>query len=146
MIKHAWTVLAERAKIDRDTNNISLDVLEQVGLTGIIPQENVAGIAAPFQMEVVSLWYRDNDNVPERSRGRVEIHGPRQERLGHTDFDIDLTSFLRLRTKSPLQALPIPMPAVSGRYLFVVLLESNGEFNRVAEVPLQVELQIMVAS
>ena len=40
MINHAWTVICEKSIIDRDTNNVSLDVLEQVNFKmPLLPKE-----------------------------------------------------------------------------------------------------------
>lgn len=58
MIHHAWTVLCARSLIDRDTNNISLDVLEQLNVQIPPPLQGAGGFVLPARLEVVSLWFR----------------------------------------------------------------------------------------
>ena len=62
MVEHVWTVLCQKAPIDRDTNDLSLhSVLEEITLLEEPPEVSSKGnvvMIGPLPMTVVSLWAR----------------------------------------------------------------------------------------
>ncbi len=140
MICHAWTVICEKSIIDRETNNISVDVLEQLDFyTSPLPGE-AKEIILPKQMEIVSLWYREQGDEGVSGRGQLKIEMSDGKALSATNLEIDLTKSYRQRTRVRLNGLPIPK-SFSGFFYFVVLLESNGKWTEVARIPLEVNVK-----
>ena len=84
MIRHVWSVLCEKSIIDRDTNNISLDVLERVAMTLQGSRED--RVLVPTPIRLVSLWQHDGESS-EPGRARVRVLGPGGDELGKMEFD-----------------------------------------------------------
>ena len=140
MSRHAWTVVCEKSIVDQDTHNVSLDVLEQLTATVVTPPEEEPGVLLPLRIEVVSLWCRDQIEIPERGRGRIKLVAPPGDAVGRFDFDIDLTENIRCRTRGRLPGLPVPSGS-TGVFTFVVeMLDKDEEWSEVARIPLQTEI------
>lgn len=140
MVLHAWSVLVEKSIIDAETNNISLQVMEQLNVNILEMGEDAEGILVPIKCEVVSMWYRDDKEQPEHGTARIIILGPNDQELGQIGLQIDLTQYERLRTRSRLEALPIPVNDREFRLRFVVELVSNQKNVELARIPLEVVL------
>ncbi len=142
MIRHAWTVVCEKTIVDRETNNISLDAVEQLGFAGIpsLPPD-AQGLLLPCRIDVVSLWYRDELAQAARGKSRMRVLAPNGEAVAGGETDVDLTTFVRARTLSRLAALPVPVGASrGGRFMFIIELEQSNDWVEVARVPLEVEV------
>ena len=133
MIAHAWSVLAERSLIDRDTNNISLDVLERIALSDPLPAEQV--LLIPFRFEIVSFWYRRDMQVPARGTARIRHLGSNDDQLSQDEIDLDLFTYPRLRTRIGFLGLPVTS---IGIHFFVVDLRDGETWIEVARVPLEI--------
>lgn len=142
-MKVLWSVLCERAVVDRDTNNISLfNVIEEVALPAQPPMSLTDAIAknvVPTAFELIVLWARSNSDVPERGLGRVSILIPDATPKFTQEHDIDLSQFLRLRSRLRLPGLPV---GGEGTYLFKIEGKpSGGEWTEMFELPLRVMFQ-----
>lgn len=137
MIKHAWTVVCEKSIVDRDTNNISLDVIEQLNFRVPPIPEDAEGVVIPFKLEVVSLWFRGREDPGTIERARIRTIAPNGEDVGVIDVDVDLKTFVRSRTRCVLASIPVPK-GESGIFRFVVETESGKKWSRVADVPVEV--------
>jgi len=108
MILHVWSILCTRSVIDSSTNNISLiDVLEQLNVN--MPQ-SVSGSepVVPINYEFVSYWIRGDVNATPRGRARLILMAANREQIGNpSEYDVDLSNFVRLRTKVQLSGFPI---------------------------------------
>lgn len=131
MIRHIWTVLCDKTIVDRDTNNVSLDVLEQLNLAPIAE----ANVIVPVPIVIASLWSRAELESPERARARIRIVDPLQRVIGEVTIDIDLTVNIRARTFCRFGGLLVSGPGV---YEFVAEIENGSEWTEAARVPLQV--------
>ncbi len=64
MIRHAWSILCEKVVTDKDSNNLTLSVLEQIEFRysseDDIPDDKLR-IVVPISGSIVSLWYKDVD-------------------------------------------------------------------------------------
>ncbi|MBI4367512.1 MAG: hypothetical protein HY543_11915 [Deltaproteobacteria bacterium] len=140
MIHHAWTAICQHSSIDKDTNNISFNVFEQ--LTIRIPpfSPDTPGIIFPAQIEIISLWYRDKNSAGMKGKGRVRIEAPHQKEVRMIDIDIDLVAYHRHRTRVRLDGLPIPKD-VSGYFYFIMSLETDHQWVDVARIPLEVNVE-----
>ena len=134
MIEHAWTVLCDKVLVDEETQNISLDVIDQ--LTALVAPIPAGGaVLIPNRLQIVSLWYRRDPAIASRQRARVRMIDPDDRQLGEVPVDLDLTSTERLRTRGMLSGVPVTK---SGWYHFIVEVEEQGAWKVVANVPLQV--------
>lgn len=140
MIRHAWTVVCEKSIIDIESNNISLDVVEQVSIKRPLAAENAKGIIYPIRMEVVTLWYRQQTDEGIKGNGQLTIMAPNNEHVATTNIEIDLIKNHRNRTRVRLDGFPIPK-GTSGFFYFVVALQSDGQWIEVANVPFEIHFQ-----
>jgi hypothetical protein len=57
MIKHLWSILAEKTSVDQQTNNLSiLGVLEELTLQA--PDEIKFPVTLPVRHTIVSFWQK----------------------------------------------------------------------------------------
>ncbi len=134
MVKHVWTVICSRAVIDRESNNVSLEnVLERIRINAEPEPDGFIGI--PFT--VISLWIRENDELPTKSKTRLEMVSPSGETRVVNEVDVDLTEYIRFRSITRFSGIPADR---SGRYSFRVAVQQEGskDWDIVAEVPLSV--------
>jgi hypothetical protein len=134
VIEHVWSVLCARSSVDRATNAISLfDVLEQIQM-----YTWRSGDALPGPFELVSLWSRGSENLPDRRQARMSFRGPSGRLLTQEHQEIDLREFRRMRARYRLAALPIHDGP--GVYYFTVELEdvSRERWDEVAKIPLDI--------
>jgi hypothetical protein len=137
MINHAWTIICQKSVIDQDTNNMSLDVLEQLTFQlPILPDED-QGYIIPFNLEVISLWYRNQADPGEKKQGYLTFVAPNGAELMKANIDIDLTTHHRTRSRIRLTSLPIPKDT-SGYFQFIIEVESKKQKTKVARVPLEI--------
>ena len=142
-MKVVWAILCERVVIDTETNNLSLiNVVEEVHVPaqppGSLP-EAVSKNLVPGLLELVVLWARSDAEIPERGLGRVRIVTPAVGETIANDFDVDLSRFLRLRSRLKLPGLP---PGGEGTYLFKIGGKpAGGEWTELFELPLRMVLQ-----
>ena len=143
-MKIIWTILCQNSVTDAETNNISLfNVVEEVRLPAQPPQslsEAVSRNISPAVLELVVLWVRSDMDSPEKGYGRVKVTQSQgvETPIGQ-EFEVDLTRFLRVRSRLRLAGLPI---SDEGHYLFKVDGKSSGqEWTEMFELPLRVVLQ-----
>jgi len=139
MINHAWTVICEKSIIDRDTNNVSLDVLEQVNFKMPLLPKEIEGIIIPLRVEIVSLWYCEREEKGTKGTGRLRIETPNKKEVANVKIDIDFTSSCRHRTRNRLDGLPVPKET-SGYFNFIIEIKSGDHWREVSRVPLEVTL------
>ena len=140
MIQHVWTVVCQKSIIDKDTNNISLDVLEQLKIKIPTPPEKTKGVIFPITIEIVSLWCRGPAEEKIKGHGQLKIEAPNHEVVGTTMIDIDLMNSCRHRTRVRLEGLPIPKNT-SGFFHFAISLKSENKWTEVTRVPLEVDVE-----
>lgn len=132
-----------RAIIDKDTNTVTLtDVLEVVAAEAVIPRADfpTGHLVLPIEFEIVSYWVRSDLTKPEKGLGRVLIQPPEGEAQTIGDpFDVDLTQFPKLRTRSHFSGLRVDHP---GRYWFIIQKQEpqSTEWVQVARLPVDFDL------
>jgi len=144
MIEHAWSVLCQKVIIDQESNNISLDVIEEIHLEGNLPPEAIRdseGFLVPYQLIFASLWYRNDPEIESRGKARLQLISPNGKVIGGAEIDVDLTKNSRLRTKCKFNSLPIPKNQ-SG-YFFFHLQVQEKEWKTVAKIPLEIKLSLV---
>jgi hypothetical protein len=135
VVRHAWSVLCDRTFIDQDTNNISVDAIEQLNFPVPNIPAGARGVLLPYAVELVSLWYRLPDEKPMKQRARLRFEDPSHQAIGTIEMQVDLTSHTRYRTRARMPVVPVTGP---GHYWFVVEQERGSGWREVARVPLEV--------
>jgi hypothetical protein len=142
LIEHIWTVLCSRVITSRETNNVSLiDVMEQlaldVGTEGGKKSLDQSVIPLPFDLVLVSLWSRMEDDKPIVGTAKDIFIAPSGKTIGEQEFKIDLSDYMRMRTMRNLIHLPIPVKE-SGKYRFrtELLDQENKTWKAVSSIPL----------
>jgi hypothetical protein len=139
MINHVWSVLCSKSVIDKESNNLSLiDTLEQVNLLGV---EVGKAALIPLKAELVSLWTRDDFDVPQAGKGRTLVKTPHDEELGRIEFDVNLTENIRLRTRNQMVGIPVKEAGVQ---FFVIEIQQQDteDWAEVARIPLDVRFGV----
>ncbi len=107
-----WAILCQHSSIDKDTNNISLfSVIEELNIVAQPPNTREEGPddsrTLPLErMELVILWKRSDEDVPEQGDGRVRIITPDGQEFISSAGSVDLTRYLRLRSRIGLNGIP----------------------------------------
>jgi hypothetical protein len=135
VVRHAWSVLCDRAFIDRDTNNVSVDAIEQLNFPLPEIPKGARGLLLPYPVELVSLWYRLPTDKPAKQRARLRLEDPQHQGVGLSEMEVDLTTATRHRTRVRMPLVPVTGPGV---YYFVVEQERGDGWKEVARVPLEV--------
>jgi hypothetical protein len=145
LLKVIWAVLCERAIIDRDTNNVSLiNVIEEIAISVQPPEgapdEASDGRLVLANMELVVLWVRSDLEVPERGYGRIRVIAPDEREAPTHENEVDLTQYLRLRTRIRLTSLPM-----RGSGVYRIKIEGrappSSEWTEEFDLPLRVVFQ-----
>jgi hypothetical protein len=136
MIEHIWSVLCSRSVIDSETNNVSIqNVVEQIVIQAE-PQEN--GFL-PIELELITLWGKDEPKEVVEGAGRVTFITPSGKSDVISDEKIDLTKAERHRQRIKLPGLPV---SEAGKYYFKVEVKNkDGEWKQVSAIPLKIEFQ-----
>lgn len=150
-----WAVLCERSITDKDTNNLSLiNIVEEMTVTPQPPQtvseqgveESTETAIAIGNFELVVLWVRSDVDVPERGYGRIRIISPdTTEAASHEGNEVDLTQYLRLRSRTRFANFPMRGPGV---YLIKIdgRATTSSEWTEKFELPLRMLLHAQDSS
>lgn len=142
-----FAVLCQKSLLDKDTNSFSLiGVLEEVGLPTEPPEPGFAASTeemsrlSPGNFQMVIWWARTNEHTSERGRGRVSVVLPDKGIAASQEMDVDLSIFLRLRSRINFPGLP---DGGQGTYRFLVDYRSGGDgWETKFEYPLRVTLGV----
>ncbi len=131
MIKHIWSILAQSSSIDNDTNDLSIfNILNNL----VVFAEAGSEINLPIKFEIVSLWERSEDEVPEHANSRIMFIDPNgsSKLMFKNTLEISKTHFLRTRVRFPGMTLFHP-----GRYRIKIELKEaeNKRWKKVCEIP-----------
>ncbi|MFH1652458.1 MAG: hypothetical protein ABIE74_00215 [Pseudomonadota bacterium] len=143
MIEHAWTTVCQKSIIDKDSNNISLDILEQLSIQMPSIPADAKGIIFPIQIEIVSLWYKGLNTKGKKYSARLKIKSPSDDIISKKDMEVDLTNTQRYRTRIKLNGLPIKKQS-SGYFYFITEVKLNNKWKEVSKIPVEVRLQSSV--
>lgn len=142
MPRHLWTIVCEKATIDRETNNVSLiEIVEDVSVAVEAQQELSkplsAAIILPVTWTVVSAFERDDPARGEKADGEMQLVSPSGSILGTALIEIDLTQHARARCLVKFAGWPVPE---GGRYLVKVFVRSQPGASLCGEIPLLITL------
>lgn len=144
MIKHIWSVLCQKSSVDQLSNNISLfDVFEALEVD-INPVPNIKSPTdseynIPVQYQVVSLWTK-TDTKDTKGQVQITLVNPdgKEKILVNSELNFPPDK-KRMRSINQIQGLPV---SKSGDYHFIVSLKQEEKFQKVADLPLEVKLNI----
>lgn len=136
-MKHAWTVVCSKTIIDSDSNNISLDVAEQLSIQGVDAHEGKQIVIPGFSLTIASLWYRDNPTKGEKGNARIRYLGPSNVKLSELSLNIDLEKASRMRTRISFTTPRFNGP---GWYFFVVEEKNGNKWVEVARIPYELAI------
>ena len=136
MIEHIWSVLCSRSVIDSESNNVSIqDVVEQININAK-PADN--GFL-PIQLELISLWGREDVNEASKGTERIIFVTPSGKTEIISEAEIDLTKAERHRHRVRFPGLPVNE---AGKYYFKVEMKNgDNKWKQVSAIPLKVIFQ-----
>lgn len=111
-------------------------VLESIVISGNEPPLN--GVILPINMNIVTLWTKDNAQEAARGRLRANLEGPGTYDYTPVELEIDLTKSLFYRGRIFTQGIKW---SGAGRYQFIIDYKDdlNDEWKRAAEIPFWLE-------
>ena len=144
MIKHIWSVLCQKSSVDQQSNNVSLfDIFEALEVN-INPVPNVERpenleFNLSVQYQVVTLWSKIDAKNAE-GQVRITLINPDNKEKILVESELKFPSDKRrMRSINQIQGLPVNK---SGDYYFIVELKQKEKFEKVAELPLEVKLNL----
>ncbi len=144
MIKHIWSVLCQKSSVDQQSNNVSLfDVFEALE-AGINSDANIKApdnpeFNIPIQYQIVSLW-TITDAKKNEGEIRITLIYPNGKEKILVQNDLKFPpGKRRIRSINQIQGLPVNK---NGDYHFIIELKQEEKFQKVADLPLEVKLNI----
>lgn len=139
-MNHLWTILCRESSIDIDNKLLSIfDCIEKINLT--INTEKITEnnkLIAPIDFQIVNNWEIINSEEDKNLAIKVELVDPHSKILMSTEKDFEIKKgFSSFRNRMKMQGMPI---SVSGKYRFNVYKKEIGKYNRVASIPLIVQI------
>lgn len=144
MARLTWAVICRSSSIDKDRNVASLlEIIEEIAV-GTLPEDALK--TGPIRLagsggnaaELVSLWWREDLDIPETVDARFRLLDPTGKELNTQEFSIDLSAdYKRMRHRLYFPALLYNGPGV---YLYTLQQRSHrkgGKWTTVAKVPLE---------
>jgi hypothetical protein len=109
-------------------------------LPPLAARQDSARPKVPAIFDVVTLWARENPEVPETGLGRILFLSPQGETLIEQDVEVDLREVKRLRSFGRITGFPTRGPGV---YHFRIdsRPSDTAEWRQVGRVPLDVSIE-----
>jgi hypothetical protein len=141
MPTHLWTILCEKAPVNRDTGNVSLiEVVEDVVVEVDKAQDLTAPLASPILLPVswalVSTFERVNWAQAEKTGAKFLIITPSGNKIGEGSIEIDLSQHIRVHHIVSFNGFLIVEPGAN--YFQIEVENSAGTFVDVGRLPLNV--------
>lgn len=146
-IKHIWSVLCKESVINQDDNLISIHgALEEftINIAPVDPKTTTVPekLNIPVNYEIVSFWVKENPKETVKIQIEYSLIDPKGKNLFSRVQDLKIPENIkRHRSRMKIMGLPITQ---SGDYTFAVKKkeEESKKFDLMAELPLEVKLQI----
>lgn len=142
MIHHAWTILCRGSSTDKESNNITLfEVVEQVA-TPLTPElqdlAKKSSALTPLTFELITLWSREQADVPAKGEVVVEIKSPSGSTKKLGQYDVDLTTKMRARASATMPGLPVSEEGLHWITVSIRIFTNGDDLRAVGRLPLQV--------
>jgi hypothetical protein len=148
MPKLLWAIFCQQAVVDRFTNHISVinqfDEIHPVRPQAAAAQKPKAQggakprVAAAFQCALVSLWEREKPTRSESTEMKVDLLGPKREKLAQFKVILDLRKHARTRQLTNMPGVPL---AGEGTYRFVLRCRDGVKWRHTGVVAFEVKFQ-----
>ena len=114
MIQHYWTIPCRLSLTDRESNNVTLvEIVEEISLPELPIRPGVAPNMVPAIFDIVSLWSRENPDLPESGFGRVSLVPAEGETIVFHEFEVNLMQAVRARSCGRIVGFPLAPAGVS---------------------------------
>lgn len=139
-VQHIWTLLCQRAIIDKKSNNLSLvDVVETVKVP-LKNFENGKIFKILFPCQIVSFWSKDEAIMSISTQIRLVFYAPGDKKISQMIFPVHIASEMKFaRSIINLNFLPI---TVSGEYILEIQQQKNRKYEVQARVPFLVNIEV----
>lgn len=139
-VRHAWSVIAERAFREEVTGQLSLTLVEGITLRGDFPEPIPDQAVVPAQLHIESAWYASSlDDSDRVARGRVRLQSGDRP-IGQMEFDAVVPhGALVARTKLGFPALPLR----DGILFFIIERRDGDTWHEVSRLPLLLTVERM---
>ena len=105
-MRHIFTILCSKVSIDRQSNNASLfDIIERIELE--VPAGTQRPITFGFSGDLVTLWGRNDFNIPGSGYARTRLLSPDNQVLAEFFNEVELQSAPRNRLMGHLNGLKV---------------------------------------
>ncbi len=146
MIKHIWTLVCKEAKVEAETNNMSIiDVLENIQFAanmkaGDLKANEGKPFMVPMSLQVVSVFFRDTKHGEDEFECKVRVIDPSNKQLGEFNAPVKFQEGLnRMRNIMKFDSLAV---TESGTYLFQIFMKNDDKLKNVVSVPVDIQLNI----
>ncbi|BFT95147.1 MAG: hypothetical protein MNSN_03210 [Minisyncoccus archaeiphilus] len=137
-MQHIWSVLCQRSSIDFETNLVSLfECIEEINLVfNNTKDANNEKIVIPVNWQLVNYWIVDG------GEGSLEIKidfvNPEGNVFSSYENKIELQNNIkRFRSRTNINGFEV---AKSGRYKLVISYKKEGEYVKVSEIPVDINI------
>lgn len=137
-MQHIWSVLCQRSSIDFETNLVSLfECIEEINLVfNNTKDANNEKIVIPVNWQLVNYW------IVEGGEGSLEIKidfvNPEGNVFSSYENKIELQNNIkRFRSRTNINGFEV---AKSGRYKLVISYKKEGEYVKVSEIPVDINI------
>ena len=134
-MKHIWSVLCKKSVIDADTNNINLEVLEEVTFNIPLEKDFKLPASLSFDYEIVSFW-SSSKKTGEKFYIEIEFIDPDNKTLNKLEQEITFPeNKSRLRTRVKANGLAVTK---EGDYALKIKAKEkkSANFKTLTEIPL----------
>ena len=144
MAKHIWSVLCDRALVDKESGQVSLiGIVEKIKVNATIAElENIESgtedaMLLPAHLALATWWVRSDYDTPETGCARIRLLSPEGNELINNPYPIRLENAQGWR---PILSMRhFPFNRASGVYWFENQEEqTDGSWQTVARLPIQV--------
>lgn len=150
MIKHLWSLLANKSLVDPDSNAMTIvEVLEELRIdiqlkdNPFMKKYDEKQINSfPIGFELVEVFYREKKGEAKTISTHIEVVDPSERMLGVFDNLVEFKpEHNRIRTRIKFDSIGVTK---SGVYTFKVYLKQNENAKKelVSEIPLNVDIYI----
>ena len=138
-MKHIWTVICRNVLEDKNTGNLSLvDILERITFSADLPEERPYTMPIQRPLYIVSNWLNQEEASTADFYTRIRFVSPDGAELVNEKVKLRFENSPKLRVSGQVGSLPY---TTNGLYEFEIALESNGYWDVVAQIPIEIILE-----
>jgi hypothetical protein len=143
-MQHIWSVLCNRSSIDFETNLVSLfECIEEINLVFNNTRDaNNDKIVVPVSWQLVNYWIIDNTTEEKELEMKIDFINPEGNVFNSYENKIELQKNIkRFRSRTNINGFEV---SKSGRYLIVVNVKKGGDYVKVSELPVDINISFNI--